>query len=431
MKIALLGFARENKSVLKFLKKSRHYQKAQITVCDKNSNIKAPRGVAVQTGKNYLKNLATFDLAFRTPGLPYLSPQIQQAQKQGTIISSQTKLFFDEARKTGCTLIGITGTKGKGTTSTLLYWILKVASGKQVFLAGNIGTPMLDILPKLNQRSIVILELSSFQLQDLHQSPPIAVILEIFPDHLDAHRNLREYIDAKANIARWQSPRNRIFYFTHDKYSRWIGKQSPGKKIGIGALFRDSPVMEKKLRENISIPGNHNLRNARMAASVALALGCPLSKVLRAVKKFSGNEHRLELVRTIKNVKIYNDSASTNPQTTAAAIRAFKGPNILIAGGKDKNLNYSPLSAALSRSVALIILLGENRLKIKRAISRFHRYVTLRSNLRSAVDAAYQTAKKLNKPVNILFSPGSTSFDMFRDYKDRGEQFKKIVRGLK
>jgi UDP-N-acetylmuramoylalanine--D-glutamate ligase len=438
MKIAILGFGREGKSVLKFLKKNN--PRADIKILDQKFD------------KNYLKNLSSFDIIFRSPGVPYNLSEIQKALKAGVKFSSATALFFNEAKKISCKIIGITGTKGKGTTATLLYKILK-ACGKNVYLAGNIGKPAIELLSKIrinqpnpHKSAFVILELSSFQLQDMKVSPQIAVVLDVFPDHLDLHRNLQEYFDAKTNIARWQKKSDKIFYFSDNRRSKWLARKSRAKKYPVSA--RNFKLLKQ---EDLEIPGQHNFRNAVMAASVALSLGCPKNKIIRIVRNFRGNEHRLELVRTIRinqlnqhesaSIKFYNDSASTNPQTAAAAIRAFKQPKILISGGKDKGLNYSPLAKALKNSnTKLVILFGENKNKIKRQVTRDKRQeVVLVKDLKSSVNLAYKTAKNLLKSmvngqwssVNILFSPASASFDMFKDYADRGEKFKELVKKLK
>jgi len=452
MKIAILGFGREGKSVLKYLKKSPQFKKADISILDKKFN------------KNYLKNLSSFDVVYRSPGVPYNLPEIQKAIRKGVKFSSSIKLFFEQIEEwskingqKSTVIIGITGTKGKGTTATLLYKILK-ACGKNVYLAGNIGKPAIELLSKIrinqpnpHKSAFVILELSSFQLHDLKKSPDISVILDVFPDHLDLHKNLREYFDAKTNIARWQKKSDKIFYFSDNRWSKWIAQKSRGKKIPVDSIFSNSRELENKIKEIIKIPGEHNLKNAVMATIVALSLGCPKEKILKVVKNFRGNEHRLELVRTIRinqlnqhesaSIKFYNDSASTNPQTAAAAVKAFKEPKILIAGGKDKGLNYSPLASALKNSnTKLVILFGENKNKIKRQATRDKRQeVVLVKDLKSSVQFAYKTAKNLLKSmvngqwssVNILFSPASASFDMFKDYADRGKKFKKLVKRLK
>ena len=435
-RVAILGFGREGKSVLKFLKK-RGY--AKISVLDK------------KTDKDYLKEFSNFDIVFRSPGVPHNLPEIQKAIKNGVKFSSATALFFDETKKRkSVKIIGITGTKGKGTTSTLLYKILKACGpakrgnshaqrgGKNVLLAGNIGKSPLDLISKLKKNSIVILELSSFQLQNLKVSPDIAVVLNIFPDHMDSHKSFSEYINAKTSISKFQSPSSKIFYDANNKYSKLIAQKSKGKKI---------PVDSRRFQYASKMPGEHNLKNAAMAAAVALSLGCQKEKVAKIIKNFRGNEHRLELTRTIRinqpyphksaSINFYNDSASTNPQTTAAAVSAFKEPKILIAGGKDKGLNYSPLAKALKNSnTELIILFGENKEKIYKAISNQHLVIKKVKTLKDTVNLSYKFAKSLiAKPSTlnpvIIFSPAAASFDMFKDYADRGRKFKELVKKLK
>ena len=244
-KIALLGFDREGRSTLKFIKKNSRrggeYFGAEIWVLDKNKNLKVPAGVHASLGPNYLSRLSDFDLVLRTPGAPFNLPQIQKARKGGVVVTSATKIFF---KKCPAKIVGVTGTKGKGTTCTLLYSILR-AAGREVFLCGNIGTAALELLPKIEQSvklgrdPIVIFELSSFQLQDLTQAPAIAVALETFPDHQDTHTNLKEYYSAKANIARWQKRTDTMFFFANNRLSGWIGKKSPGKKIAVDEINFD------------------------------------------------------------------------------------------------------------------------------------------------------------------------------------------------
>ncbi len=414
MKIAILGFGREGKSLLGFIKKNN--PKSDVKILDRKFD------------KNYLKKLHNFDIVYRSPGVPYNLPEIKKALRSGVKFYSATAIFFEEARGR---VIGITGTKGKGTTATLLYKILKTCK-KPVYLAGNIGKPALEILPKINKKSIVILELSSFQLQDLKVSPEIAVVLETFPDHMDSHKNLREYFDAKTNIAKWQKKSDKIFYFDDNRWSKWIAQKSRAKKISVSA--RNFKLF--KLGD-LKMPGEHNLKNAVMATIVALSLGCPKNKIFKVVKNFQGNEHRLELVKKIKGISFYNDSASTNPQTAAAAIHAFKAPMILIGGGKDKGLNYSPLAKTLKNSnTNLVILFGENKRKIQKTILKSGVQIKLVKDLKTAVNLAYKNAKKIinksaNQLITIIFSPASASFDMFKDYQDRGEKFKELVRKLK
>jgi UDP-N-acetylmuramoylalanine--D-glutamate ligase len=432
MKIAILGFGREGKAVLKFLKKSPKYKKAQISILDK------------KISEDYLKNLADFNIVFRSPGVPYNLPQIRNAVKKGVKFSSATDLFFNEISKMvrhgSPQVIGVTGTKGKGTTSTLLYKILKAAK-KDVYLAGNIGKPALEILARIKKNSVVILELSSFQLQDLQHSPGIAVVLNIFEDHMDSHKNFKEYAGSKSNIAKSQKKSGKIFYDADNKWSRWVAQKSTGKKIAVSMRY-----LKLFKPEDLRIKGGHNFKNAAIAATVAQHLGIKPEIIKKVVKNYRGMEHRLELTRCIAfqlrprlkcNICFYNDSASTNPHTAAAAIHAFPNqPKILICGGKDKNLDYTPLAKALKNSnTKMLILFGENKEKINKAISKQKLAIKKVKNLNEAIDLAYKTAKSLvanyQLPVTILFSPASASFDMFKDYKERGKKFKELVKGLK
>ena len=425
MKVGLLGFGREGQSLLKFIKAKRGFHGAEIWVLDRNKATKVPKGVHARLGRNYLAHLEDFDLVLRSPGVPYMLPALVRARRMGVPLSSLTALFF---KYCPAKIISITGTKGKGTAATLLYKILKAAR-RDAYLAGNVGTPALLVLPKLKKTSLVILELSSFQLQDLKISPPIAVILDVFPDHQDAHKNLKEYYEAKTNIARFQSPRDRIFFFKNDRMSAWTARHGRGKKTAV-----DEKRFKLFAPEDLAMPGYHNFKNAVMAAIIARALGVPNRAITHIVKSFPVNEHRLEFVRKVNGIAFYNDSASTNPQTTAAAVRAFPGqPAVLIAGGKDKNLDYAPLAHALKKAhVVRAVLFGENKKKIRHAIRAAN--VGLAPSLRAAVRIAYHAARSMprtDKSPVVLFSPGAASFDQFANYADRGEQFKTLVRKLK
>jgi UDP-N-acetylmuramoylalanine--D-glutamate ligase len=405
MKIAILGYGTEGKSVHRFLKRSKKYKSSQVEILDQKRD------------RNYLKRLNEFDLVFRTPGIPYLTLEIQQAIKKGGKISSATKLFFDEFKGI---IIGVTGSKGKSTTATLIQKGLR-ACNEDVHLAGNIGNSPLDLLPRLKKTSVVVLELSSFQLQDLHKSPAIAVVLDVFPEHLDHHQNMREYVEAKKRICIYQKKGGMVFYFRDDELSKKIARFGKGKKIGISG---------KKLGLK---------KNPAMAAAVASCLGCDPDKVLSAIEKFKGLPHRMEMVRKIGNILFYNDSQSTNPHTVAMAILTLAkkpGSVVLIAGGRSKVPNYSPLRKSIRENgnVNQVILFGENRLAVKKALGKATK-IKYADNLQYAIREAYEIAKKIEKksqePVHVILSPGSVSFDMFRDYKERGRLFKALVKKLK
>lgn len=430
MRIAIIGFGREGRSVLKYLKNDPVYKKAEIFILDKNKTLEVarPKFVAGKIlGPDYLKNLNSFDLVFRSPGVAYNLPEIQNAIKNGVKFTSATKLFFE---KCPALIIGVTGTKGKGTTSTLIYKILKNA-GKDAYLLGNIGKPAIEALPKLKKNSIVVFELSSFQLQDLETSPGIAIVLDIFPDHMDSHSSFEEYVHSKASIAKYQNKNQHIFYFENNNHSKTIGLQGAGVKHAI-SVSNFSLFLQKDLK----IPGEHNFKNAGMAATIAIHLKIPKSIIIKTVKSYKGLEHRLEFVRTIKKINFYNDSGGTNPHTAAAAVGAFKEPIILISGGKDKNLDYTPLAKTIreSKNVIAVILFGENKNKIADYLKNTAD-IKVADDLKSAVILAYELAKKLmagrKRLITTIFSPGAASFDMFKDYADRGNRFKKIVKALK
>lgn len=411
MRIAILGFGKEGKSVLRFLKNSSRYKDADITILDKKRNT------------TYLEHLNVYSLIIKSPGVPFGLPEVAKARASGVLFTSATELFFDHAKGI---LIGITGTKGKGTTATLLSRMLKQCH-KDVYLAGNIGIPMLDILPQLKDESVSILELSSFQLHHLLFSPRIAVVLDIFPDHLDAHESFEDYLEAKAGIVANQKKHDVVFYFLNSIHAASLAKRSKGKKI----IIRPDAftLFEKK---DMRIPGAHNYRNAVMAASVALYLGCSPAIIKQVVKKFSGLPLRLQLAGVVGDVSFYNDSASTNPVSTAAAVRAFETPTILIAGGRDKRFPYDVLKdTARWPALQYVVLVGENTPLLKKAFKGVE--ITIVHTLEKAVHTAWRYAIKKRKngeAWNIVFSPGAASFDMYTDYKERGEMFNKIVKKL-
>jgi len=433
MRIAIIGFGREGKSVLKYLRRRRSgFMKTrrgadEIWILDRNEKLAIPKGVNAQLGENYLKRLERFDLVFRSPGIPWNLPKLKKARSKGVRFSSATKLFFEISP---ARIIGITGTKGKGTVATLLYKMLK-ADGKDVYLAGNIGISPLEILPKLKKNSLVVLELSSFQLQDITRSPQIAAVLDIFPDHQDNHQNLREYYIAKSRIVKYQRPVDKIFFFSENKISAKIASQSKAKKYPV-TYNRFVLFSEKDLK----LKGVHNFKNAVMAASIAQALGVADRVIVKTVRAFRGLEHRMEFVRRIGEIDFYNDSASTNPQAAAAAVLAFKEePKVLIAGGQDKGANYSPLAKALKYSnTKLVVLIGNNKKKIRKAIQKSGVKIENAENLKIAVSTAYRFARSYllnSKSCKIILSPGAASFDMFQNYSDRGKKFKQLVRRLK
>ena len=442
-KIAIAGFGREGRSVLKFLKSSPEFRGSEIWVLDEKHILKIPNGIRSHFGKNYLSGLSAFDIVFRTPGIPYDLPQIRAAIKKGTEISSSTKLFFEKCHGK---IIGVTGTKGKGTTSTLIYRMLK-EGGEHAFLAGNIGTPALDMLPKINKRSWVVLELSSFQLMDLKRSPHIAVALMVTSEHLDWHKNVGEYVSAKAKIVRFQSPddfavlsadhprsmsyarmtKANVFTFSRRKNT------AKGTWVENGHFwFSDGRKKEKiAATGDLHIPGEHNWENACAAITAAKIAGVENANIARAISRFEGLEHRLEFVREVRGVRYYNDSYATTPETAEVAIDAFAEPKILILGGSHKGSDFRHLGKTISRSrsIKAIIGIGAEWPRIEAHIrNKKIKIVEGCKNMNSIVRAARAIARPGDA---VLLSPACASFGMFKNYTERGLQFKALVRKLK
>lgn len=411
MKIGILGYEKEGKAALRFLKSQPEYRSAKFIILD-----------AVRS-MDYLSHLDSFDFIVKSPGVPFRLPEIELALRKGVQFSSATQLFFEHAKGT---IVGVTGTKGKGTTATLIYRMLK-SSGFDAHLAGNIGKPALFILPKLTQRSITVLELSSFQLSRLLYSPQIAVVLDVESDHLDWHGSVRDYIDSKASVAKYQKRGDAVFYFPSSPTAVKIALKSSGERM---------PVAPEKFNlfspKDMKLPWPHVYKNAVMAASVGLYLGASSQAVKRVATSFRGLPQRLEFRGSKDRIDIYNDSGSTNPHATSAAIRALSKPFVLIMGGKDRGVSYREMKKAMrGSSLRALVLYGENQRKIFREIKGTGVLTEFAATLEDAVSKSYQRVKKLRKSGEewvILFSPGAASFDMFKDYVDRGRKFDAIVK---
>jgi UDP-N-acetylmuramoylalanine--D-glutamate ligase len=442
-KVAVLGIMVEGQSLCDFLLRRR----AEITVFDRKNISELgeiyekykKKGVSFSLGDNYLDGgLKDFDFVFRSPGFKRLLPEIIKAEKSGVIISSATKLFFE---LTPAKIIGVTGTKGKGTTATLITEILKKA-GRNVFLAGNIGRPMLTLLPKLTSENWVVLELSSFQLQDLKKSPHVAVALFITSDHLDHHQNREEYVSAKANIVRYQEETDFAILNADDETSSSFASLTPAhifyfsrsKKVK-GAYVKDRRIFlfDQLVGavEKLQLRGAHNWDNVSAAVAAAKAAGVRLEPIKEAVFSFKGLEHRLELVDQVKGASFYNDSFSTTPETAIAAIQAFKKPIILIVGGSEKGSDYADLGKEIANSsVKTLIVIGEMADRIKEAALQAgfaNELVYKPGGMKKIVETAF---KKADSGDVILLSPACASFDMFKNYKERGRQFKENVTKL-
>lgn len=459
-KVLLLGFGVENQSLYNFLSDNG----AKITVADRDESFaklanKFPK-VVWQIGKNYLKGLEKFDFIFRSPGVPFKTKEIHAAKERGTQITSAIKLFFDLCP---AEIIGVTGTKGKGTTATLIAEILRenFRGKKNIFLAGNIGKPAMDFYGQIKPNDIVILELSSFQLQDLTSSPHIAVVLNVTSDHLDHHGSLKEYVLAKQSIVKYQSKndfavfsadslnairfaeltRAKTYFFSRNKsvdegaFIDWQVVDLRREKHGLGKIVLRVGGKDEILASasEILLRGEHNLENICAAALASFLSGASPKIISKVIKEFKGLEHRLELVAEKNGVKYYNDSFATNPDPTIAAVQSFIEPVILIAGGSSKKADFSELGWVIARNstVKSVILLGkEEAPKIRQAIEKAKLKGQKEPDFWEAfsMEEAVATARRLATPGDVvLLSPACASFDLFHDYKERGKKFKRAV----
>lgn len=444
-KIALLGFGIEGESSASYL----CGKGAHVTVFDPREKAASAdlvrklseKGVSFTFG-SYPENFSDFDLIFRSPGIRLSSEIVKKALKEGKTVTSQTQLFFDFCP---CPIIGVTGTKGKGTTSTLIFEMLK-KEGKDAYLGGNIGTPPLTFVDDLTPDSIVVLELSSFQLQDLKTSPHIAVMLMTVPEHLDYHENMEEYVEAKRNILRFQKPSDVAILNNDYPPSResdlftdaQIYRVSREGEAEQGCFLKDDAIwmkmnghVEKVIEaEEVKLPGRHNLENASAAVLAAIFGGARMSSIVSVLKEFAGLPHRLELVATVRGVRYYDDSFSTTPETAIAAIEAFPDPKILILGGSSKKAEFAELGKIISESnsIKAVIGIGEEWEKIKPHISS--QIIEIIEGCKNMEEVVKKAAEASTLGDVVLLSPACASFGMFKNYKERGEQFKKEVASL-
>jgi UDP-N-acetylmuramoylalanine--D-glutamate ligase len=443
-KAAVLGLGLEGKDLVKYLLG----QNFEVTIFDKKEEKELDLGdidkskIKLITGENYLKNgLTGFDVIFRSPGVYRYIPELVEAEKAGVEISSAIKTFFSNCPGK---IIGVTGTKGKGTTSSLIYEILK-DSGKDVYLAGNIGKPYLELLNSLTKDSYVVLELSSFQLIDLTVSPHIAVVLNITQDHLDWHKDLKEYIEAKTNIVKHQKEddfavintdyeiplsfanktKAKVLFFSRKK-------EVEGSYVEEGKIIlntKDKVILGET--KDLLLRGEHNWENITAAVCASFAAGADILSIKKVIFSFKGLEHRLELVGEYGGVNFYNDSFATGPQPTMAAIDSFKEPTTLILGGYDKGLDFSELGKQIAETKNLtnVILIGNLEDKLEKLIKRENYSGQIirmdKSPMEEIVKKAYSVTPKGGV---VLLSPAAASFDMFLNYKDRGNKFKEAVR---
>lgn len=431
MRVAILGFDVEGRASYEYYLSRGH----EVVICDQNPGLTVPEGTESFLGEGYLDDLNRFDLLVRTPGL-HPRHILKKNPDVESKITTQTNEFLRVCPSKNT--IGVTGTKGKGTTSTLIAKMLQ-ATGKTVHLGGNIGVAPFELLKAgIEPEDFVVLELSNFQLIDLKSSPHIAVCLMVVPEHLNWHVNLDEYIAAKQQMFRWQTSQDIAVYYAQNDYSKQIVSiseahkipyfQAPGASIDQGQIVIDGqticPTNELKLL------GMHNWQNV-CAAITAVWQVLPDVAALRSVlASFSGLEHRLEFVREVDGVQYYDDSFGTAPETAMVAIQAFPEPKIIILGGSDKGADYSELAKTVATgNVRQAILIGEQAGRIGQALraAGFNAITPGGATMTEIIT----NARKAAQPGDVvLLSTACASFDMFKSYKDRGEQFKAIVNRL-
>ena len=408
MKIALLGYGKEGQAAEKYFKS--HFD----AECDIFENL-TPEEFAA-------KDYSSYDMLLRSPSIPPFNNEK---------LTSLTKYFFDHCP---CPIIGVTATKGKGTTCSFIKSLLD-AEGADAYLVGNIGTPSIEVLDDLKPNSVVVYEMSSFQLWDLEKSPHIAVVGTIEPDHLNVHNGFDDYLNAKANICRHQTENDYLIYYKDNADSLKIAATDQfAKKIAYPFELPDD------IKSAINLPGEHNVKNA-MAAIAAVAcyknispdeyLATSGKTIKKGLMNFTGLPHRLEFVHEKDGVKYYDDNFSTNPASTEVAIKAFPDNNVVvIIGGRDKTGNadlpeiYNILK---SENIKKIILLGESGHELA---SRFDdsRFI-LTESLEEAVSTATKEARAMENAI-VLMSPSAASFDMFKNVYDRGDQYKSLIENL-
>ncbi len=452
-KIIIVGLGREGFAAYTFLRQK--FGTQQLAVADQatldmlstdvQSMIKNDANLDTFFNKDYLSSLKNYDVIIKTAGIPLkvIKPYIGNA-----IVSSPTQLFFDSCPGT---IIGVTGTKGKSTTTTVIYEVIK-SDYANTILCGNIGISALEQLPKINDKTLVVMELSSHQLQTLTKSPHIAVLQNITPEHLDYYDDFEDYVKAKENIASHQSPNDYFLYNANYPIPYEIAQRSKAKRFPFNAdigpnccfiqgkdiMFRFHNNVENIMgRDEISLLGDHNIQNVLPAIIIGKLYEIPTEKIVSAIAAFKGLEDRLELVGDVNGVTYYNDSISTTPESAIAAIDAL-APDVetIIVGGYDRGLDYTSLAKRIVESeIKTVILLPTTGRKIEDAIKKVPGFKLHASKIRffnqdSMAGAVEVASEHTSKGKICLLSPAAPSFNLFKDYHERALQFKEAIAHL-
>ena len=444
--VAIIGLGVSNLPLLKYMNK----KGANVTVFDDREETSIPKEALQEVqrydiphffGKSCLDNLKGFDIIFRSPSCMPTKKELVKEETRGAIVTTEIEMLM---KLCPGTVIGVTGSDGKTTTTSIIYEIVKTA-GYKCYLGGNIGTPLFTKLGEMEEKDIVVLELSSFQLMNMSVSPKISVITNISPNHLNVHSSYEEYIEAKENIYKHQD-RDGIVVLNYDNdITRKLAKKAEGQvvlfsrktKLEDGIIVDGNMIKECNDRvrrhiissENIHLRGMHNYENicAAIAATKSLT---DIDTQIKAIKNFRGVEHRIEFVREIEGVKWYNDSIGTSPTRTMAGLSSFEEKIILIAGGYDKHLDYEQLAKPILDNVRVLILMGQTAEKIfvevKKESEKEGKDIPI--YMCETLEETVKNARKIAETGDVvLFSPASASFDMYKNFEERGNKFKEAV----
>ena len=432
-KVAVLGLGVSNRPLVRLLLSFG----CEVTGCDRTPREKLDAevleleaaGCQLRLGDGYLDGVEA-DIVFRTPGMHPANPAIEALRNRGAEITSEMEIFFEVCP---CSILAVTGSDGKTTTTTLISEMLK-AEGKTVWLGGNIGTPLLSHVPEMRDTDFAVVELSSFQLMDMHRSPHVAVITNLSPNHLDVHKDMEEYVEAKKNIYRFQKEADILVVNADNALTsacETVGINRSFSRLGTGnvclkngIICRDGvEVLDVK---DILLPGVHNIEN--YMAAIAAVQGLVSDETVRKVaSSFGGVEHRIELVRIKDGVRFYNDSIASSPSRTIAGLRSFDQKVILIAGGYDKNIPYDVLGPEICAHVKILVLGGATGPKIREAVENCageKPQIIDCADFAAAVQAAADAAQSGDV---VLMSPASAAFDQFKNFMVRGAFFKKMI----
>jgi len=449
-RVTILGGARQGQAAARWL--SRHG--AQVTVNDRRTTeqMAAARSALADSpvtwvlGSHPVEILDTTDVVCLSGGVPLDNPIVVEATRRHISLTNDTQVFMETVP---CQTVGITGSAGKTTTTALVGQMAKIAFGDRAYVGGNIGDPLLNYVDKMKPDNLAILEISSFQLEQMTLSPNIAAVLNITPNHLDRHDTMETYTAAKQRILNFQSTRDTAVLCREDPGSWSLRSKVQGQltSFGFGFIpgnqggsFLSGGILHQRdrgedisllRRDQIQLRGDHNVMNVLAAFAIGFAAGLPLNAMLKAAEDFRGVAHRLEFVREWNGAKWYNDSIATAPERTMAAIRSFTEPIVLLLGGRDKNLPWNELAALVHERVERVVLFGEATEKIAAALEQAHGPLQKTVERCQNLEEAVQVAARMTEPGEVvLLSPGGTSFDQFCDFEERGEAFRKWVSEL-